>query len=254
MAGGFSPANAYWFLRSAPVPNLLFGPIAGLITVFALPMHRRRPVAMVSLICFLGVAGFYALREYARLSPSVESGSVTWDEVLSYLDFFAVIAAAVGFVIVAISARISVVVSDPVKRAKRGTFGDADWLHHVSAGAKLFPPGRRDRRRRTLSRRQGTRITRVPFDPADPSRHGEAAAPRRCSPISRTSIPPICCSLRAQADYKTTSNVVPTALRYTGPIDLPRSRRPKSLLWSSSIAGRNRCGARVHGPRPDKSE
>ena len=50
MAGGFSPANAYWFLRSAPVPNLLFGPIAGLITVFALPMHRRRPVAMVSLI------------------------------------------------------------------------------------------------------------------------------------------------------------------------------------------------------------
>ncbi|OYR18169.1 type IV secretion system-coupling virD4 domain protein, partial [Brucella grignonensis] len=109
-----------------------------MITVFALPMHRRRPVAMVSLICFLGVAGFYALREYARLSPSVESGAVTWDEVLSYLDFFAVIAAAVGFIIVAISARISVVVSDPVKRAKRGTFGDADWLT-MSAAAKLFP-------------------------------------------------------------------------------------------------------------------
>ena len=51
MAGGFSPANAYWFLRSAPVPNLLFGPIAGLITVFALPMHRRRPVAMVRVHC-----------------------------------------------------------------------------------------------------------------------------------------------------------------------------------------------------------
>lgn len=138
MASGFSPGNAWWFLRAAPIPNLLFGPIAGLITVLALPLHRRRPVAMMSLLCFLAVAGFYGLREYARLSPSVESGAVNWDEVLSYLDFFAVIAAAVGFVIVAISARLSVVVSDSVKRARRATFGDADWLT-MSAAGKLFP-------------------------------------------------------------------------------------------------------------------
>ncbi len=46
MAAAFSTGNAYWFLRSAPVANLLFGPIAGLITVLALPMHRRRPVAL----------------------------------------------------------------------------------------------------------------------------------------------------------------------------------------------------------------
>ncbi len=58
MAAGISPEYAYWFLRSAPIPNLLFGPIAGLITVFALPLHRRRPVAVTSLLCFMGIAGF----------------------------------------------------------------------------------------------------------------------------------------------------------------------------------------------------
>ncbi len=215
MAGGFSPANAYWFLRSAPVPNLLFGPIAGLITVFALPMHRRRPVAMVSLICFLGVAGFYALREYARLSPSVESGAVTWDEVLSYLDFFAVIAAAVGFVIVAISARISVVVSDPVKRAKRGTFGDADWLT-MSAAAKLFPPdgeivvGERYRVDKET-------IRDVPFDPADRETWGSGGtAPLLTYKQDFDSTHML--FFAGSGGFKTTSNVVPTALRYTGPL------------------------------------
>lgn len=215
MASGFSSANAYWFLRAAPIPNLLFGPIAGLVTVLALPLHRRRPVAMMSLICFLGVAGFYALREYARLSPSVESGAVTWDEVLSYLDFFAVIAAAVGFVIVAISARLSVVVSDSVKRARRATFGDADWLT-MSAAGKLFPPdgeivvGERYRVDRET-------IRDIPFDPADPSTWGSGGtAPLLTYRQDFDSTHML--FFAGSGGFKTTSNVVPTALRYTGPL------------------------------------
>lgn len=215
MAAGFSPESAYWFLRSSPLPNLLFGPIAGLLTVVALPLHRRRPVAMVSLICFLCVAGFYALREFARLSPSVESGAVTWDEVLSYLDFFAVIAAAIGFIIVAISARISVVVSDPVKRAKRGTFGDADWLPMTSAG-KLFPPdgeiviGERYRVDKET-------IRNVPLDPADRETWGSGgAAPLLTYKQDFDSTHML--FFAGSGGFKTTSNVVPTALRYTGPV------------------------------------
>jgi len=215
MAAAFSPDNAYWFLRSAPVPNLLFGPIAGLITVFALPMHRRRPVAMANLICFLGVAGFYALREYARLSPPVESGAVTWDEVLSYLDFFAVIAAAVGFVIVAISARISIVVADPVKRAKRATFGDADWLTMPAAG-KLFPPdgeivvGERYRVDKETFRD-------VPFDPAERETWGSGGTvPLLTYKQDFDSTHML--FFAGSGGFKTTSNVVPTALRYTGPL------------------------------------
>lgn len=215
MAAAFSPDNAYWFLRAAPIPNLLFGPIAGLITVFALPMHRRRPVAMVNLICFLGVAGFYALREYARLSPSVESGVVTWDEVLSYLGFFAVIAAAVGFVIVAVSARISVVVADSVKWAKRATFGDADWLS-MSAAGKLFPPdgeiviGERYRVDRET-------ILDVPFDPIKPETWGSGGSAPLLTykqDFDSTHI----LFFAGSGGFKTTSNVVPTTLRYTGPL------------------------------------
>ncbi len=215
MAAGISPEYAYWFLRSAPIPNLLFGPIAGLITVFALPLHRRRPVAVTSLLCFMGIAGFYAKREFARLSPSVESGTVTWDEVLSYLDFFAVMAAAVGFVIVAVSARISVVVADSVKRAKRATFGDADWLS-MSAAGKLFPPdgeiviGERYRVDRET-------IRDVPFDPINPETWGSGgSAPLLTYKQDFDSTHML--FFAGSGGFKTTSNVVPTALRYTGPL------------------------------------
>jgi type IV secretion system protein VirD4 len=215
LAIGFSPQDMWWFLRSAPLPNLLFGPISGLITVFALPLHRRHPVAMASLICFLSVAGFYALREYARLSPSVESGAVTWDEALSYLDFFAVIAAAAGFVIVAISARISTVVSVSVKRARRATFGDADWLSMPAAG-KLFPPdgeiviGERYRVDKTT-------IRDVPFDPTDRETWGSGGtAPLLTYRQDFDSTHML--FFAGSGGFKTTSNVVPTALRYTGPL------------------------------------
>src|SRR5690606_1935981 len=121
-------------LRASPLPALLFGPLAGLLTVWALPMHRRRPVAMASLVGFLSVAGFYALREYGRLAPSVESGAVSWDEALSYLDMVAVFGAVVGFMLVAVAARIATVVPEPFKRARNGIFGNADWLPMPAAG------------------------------------------------------------------------------------------------------------------------
>ncbi len=57
---------------------------------------------MASLVCVLAVTGFYALREFSRLAPSVESGAVTWDRALSYLDMVAVIGAIVGFMTVAV--------------------------------------------------------------------------------------------------------------------------------------------------------
>lgn len=215
MAAGLSPEYAYWLLRSAPIPNLLFGPVAGLITIFALPLHRRRPVAIMNLLCFLGIAGIYASREYVRLSPSVDSGTVTWDEVLSYLDFFAVIAAAAGFVIVAVSARISVVVSDPVKRAKRATFGDADWLS-MSAAGKLFPPdgeiviGERCRVDKEMIRDE-------PFDPNNRETWGSGGrAPLLTYKQNFDSTHML--FFAGSGGFKTTSIVVPTALRYTGPL------------------------------------
>lgn len=215
LAASMSGKTEYWFLRASPVPALLFGPLAGLLAVWALPLHRRRPVAMASLVCFLAVAGFYALREFGRLAPSAESGAVSWDQALSYLDMVAVVGAVAGFMAVAVAARISTVVPEPVKRARRGTFGDADWLPMPPAG-RLFPPdgeivvGERYRVDKEI-------VHELPFDPSDPATWGQGGkAPLLTYKQDFDSTHML--FFAGSGGYKTTSNVVPTALRYTGPL------------------------------------
>jgi type IV secretion system protein VirD4 len=215
LATGMSGKTAYWFLRAAPLPALLFGPLAGLLTVWALPMHRRRPIAMMNLLCFLGVFGFYILREYGRLAPSVERGLVSWDYALSYLDMVAVVGALCGFMAVAASARISTVVPEQVKRAQRATFGDADWLS-MSAAGKLFPSdgeivvGERYRVDKEI-------VHELPFDPNDRSTWGQGGkAPLLTYKQDFDSTHML--FFAGSGGYKTTSNVVPTALRYSGPL------------------------------------
>ncbi|QND30438.1 Ti-type conjugative transfer system protein TraG [Sinorhizobium meliloti] len=238
LAAGMSGKTAYWFLRASPMPALLFGPLAGLLAVWALPLHRRRPVAMASLACFLTVAGFYALREFGRLSPSVESGLLSWDRALSYLDMVAVVGAVVGFMAVAVSARISTVVPEPVKRAKRGTFGDADWLR-MSAAGKLFPPdgeivvGERYRVDKDI-------VHELPFDPDDPATWGKGGkAPLLTYSQDFDSTHML--FFAGSGGYKTTSNVVPTALRYTGPLiclDPSTEVAPMVLEHRTRVLGR----------------
>ncbi len=215
LATGMTGKTQYWFLRTSPVPILLFGPLAGLLTVWALPLHRRRPIAMASFVCFLLMAGFYGLREIARLSPYVERGALSWDQALSFLDMVAVASAVIGFMAAAVSARISSVVPEPVKRAKHGTFGDADWLP-MAAAARLFPDdgeivvGERYRVDKEL-------VHALPFDPNDPATWGKGGtAPLLTYKQDFDSTHML--FFAGSGGYKTTSNVVPTALRYTGPI------------------------------------
>jgi len=212
---GVSGKTEYWFLRAAPLPALLFGPLAGLLAVWALPMHRRRPIAMTSLLCFVAVVGFYGLREYGRLAPSVERGVVSWDYSLSYLDMVVVIGTLCGFMAVAVSARISTVVPEQVKRARRATFGDADWLS-MSAAGNLFPAdgeiviGERYRVDKEI-------VHELPFDPNDSSTWGQGGkAPLLTYRQDFDSTHML--FFAGSGGYKTTSNVVPTALRYTGPL------------------------------------
>jgi type IV secretion system protein VirD4 len=215
LAAGLTGKTQYWFLRASPLPVLLFGPLSGLLAVWALPLHRRRPVAMVSFLCFLLVAGFYGLREFARLEPSVERGVLSWDRALSFVDMIAVVGAAMGFMAAAVAARISSVVPEQVTRAKRGTFGDADWLP-MSAASRLFPDdgeiviGERYRVDKEL-------VHELPFDPNDPAtwgRGGKAPLLTYAQDFDSTHM----LFFAGSGGFKTTSNVVPTALRYTGPL------------------------------------
>jgi type IV secretion system protein VirD4 len=215
LSTGMTGKTAYWFLRAAPMPALLLGPIAGLLTVWALPLHLRRPIAVASLLSFLTVAGFYGLREFTRLSPSVESGAVSWDGALSYLDMIAVGATIAGFIAVAVSARISTVVPETVKRAKNGIFGNADWLPMASA-ARVFPAdgeiviGERYRVDKDM-------VRDVPFDPYDRSTWGKGGtAPLLTYKLNFDSTHMLFFS--GSGGFKTTSTVVPTALRYSGPL------------------------------------
>jgi len=215
LATGMSGKTEYWFLRAAPLLALLFGPLAGLLAVWAMPLHRRRPIAMASLLCFMAVVGFYGLREYGRLAPSVERSIVTWDFALSYLDMVVVIGALSGFMAVAVSARISTVVPEQVKRARRATFGDADWLS-MSAAGRLFPAegeivvGERYRVDKEI-------VHELPFDPNDSLTWGQGGkAPLLTYGQDFDSTHML--FFAGSGGYKTTSNVVPTALRYTGPL------------------------------------
>ncbi|MDP9759541.1 MULTISPECIES: Ti-type conjugative transfer system protein TraG [Agrobacterium] len=215
LATGITGKTQYWFLRASPVPVLLFGPLAGLLAVWALPLHRRRPVALASFLCFLLMAGFYGMREFGRLQPLVESGVLTWDQALSFVDMIAVVGAAMGFMAAAVAARISSVVPEQVTRARRGTFGDADWLP-MSAAARLFPDdgeiviGERYRVDKEL-------VHELPFDPNDPAtwgRGGKAPLLTYAQDFDSTHM----LFFAGSGGFKTTSNVVPTALRYTGPL------------------------------------
>ncbi|EXL05094.1 conjugal transfer protein TraG [Brucella anthropi] len=215
LAAGLPGKLQYWFMRAAPAPVLLSGPLGALLTVCLLPLHRRRPVAMVSLFCFLLIVGFYTLREITRISPFVESGVLQWDQALSFLDMVTLVSVAVGFVVSAVSVRISSVVPETVKRARRGIFGDADWLP-MSAAARLFPAdgeivvGERYRVDKEL-------IHELPFDPVDPStwgRGGKAPLLTYNQNFDSTHM----LFFAGSGGFKTTSNVVPTALVYSGPI------------------------------------
>ncbi|WP_024896854.1 Ti-type conjugative transfer system protein TraG [Brucella rhizosphaerae] len=215
LATGLSGKTQYWFLRASPVPALMFGPLAGLLAVWVLPLHRRRSIALTSLVCLLLVVGFYALREITRLSPFVESRALSWEQALSYLDMIAVVSAVIGCIAVAVSARMSSVVPEQIKRARRASFGDADWLP-MQALARLFPEdgeivvGERYRVDKEL-------VHELPFDPNDPAtwgRGGKAPLLTYSQDFDSTHM----LFFAGSGGYKTTSNVVPTALRYTGPI------------------------------------
>ncbi|MBO1040987.1 Ti-type conjugative transfer system protein TraG [Brucella pituitosa] len=215
LATGLSGETQYWFMRASPVPALMFGPLAGLLAVWVLPLHQRRPIALASLVCFLLVVGFYALREITRLSPFVESRALSWEQALSYLDMIAVVSAVIGFIAIAVSARMSSVLPEQIKRAQRASFGDADWLP-MRALARLFPDdgeivvGERYRVDKEL-------VHELPFDPNDPAtwgRGGKAPLLTYSQDFDSTHM----LFFAGSGGYKTTSNVVPTALRYTGPI------------------------------------
>ncbi len=205
----------YWFLRSLPLPVLTIPFLITLAIVALLPLHLRRIPAFSGMISFMTVAISYAVREFQRLSPYVGDHNVTWSDTLPYTDMFAVGGAVGGFAICGLAARLSLAGKGNVKRAKVGSFGDADWMTMRNA-AKLFPDdgeivvGERYQVDRDI-------VKNIPFDPSDKATWGQGGkAPLLTYKLDFDSTHML--FFAGSGGFKTTSNVIPTALRYSGPV------------------------------------
>ena len=210
-----SGLGRYWFLRALPLVVLTAGPLAGLVTVAMLPLHRRQPVAIAALLTLFVVVGGYGWREYERLLPFTSVQGQTWVTVSRYVDAFVIAGAIIGFGLCAASARLALPGRDGFRRAKSAVFGDANWMS-MSTAAKLFPEdgeivvGER-------SRVDQTRVKEIAFDPADRATWGDGgSAPLLTYKLNFDSTHMM--FFAGSGGFKTTSAVVPTALRYSGPI------------------------------------
>ena len=215
LAVQISGTSRYWFLRSLPAVVLVAGPLAGLVTVAMLPLHRRQPVAIAALLTLFVVAAGYAWREYDRLLPFASAPGQTWKAVSRYVDAFVIAGAIIGFGLSAACARLALPGRDGFKRAKSAVFGDANWMPMATA-AKLFPTdgeiviGER-------SRVDQTRVKEIAFDPADRATWGDGGTvPLLTYKLNFDSTHMM--FFAGSGGFKTTSAVVPTALRYSGPI------------------------------------
>ena len=204
-----------WFLRAEPLPVLILPPAICLVVVAILPLHLRRTISLTGLLTLLAIGGFYGIGEYLRLSPYADQYQMSFGQLLPYLDVVVVAGTAVGLALSAFGARLSVVTGEPVKRAKRGPFGDAQWMT-TQAAAKLFPPdgeiviGECYRVDRDI-------IKDIPFDPGDRTTWGQGGkVPLLTYKLNFDSTHML--FFAGSGGFKTTSNVIPTALRYSGPV------------------------------------
>lgn len=212
---GLDSQVQYWFLRSMPLPVLIVPAFAVLALVALLPLHLRRVPALAGMLCLLAAAFCYGVREFQRLAFYVEQQNMTWGDVLPFVDAFVIAGGIVGFAVSGVSARLSLAGRGKVKRAKIGSFGDADWMTMREA-AKLFPEdgevviGERYAVDRDI-------VKNIPFDPSDKSTWGQGGkSPLLTYKLNFDSTHML--FFAGSGGFKTTSNVVPTALLYSGPI------------------------------------
>jgi type IV secretion system protein VirD4 len=198
---------SYTFLIAAPALFTL--PLTAL-----LPFHLRREVAVGTLAVFTMIAGFYLWQEYERVMPYFEAG---WSffQFIPNFNYYVIGGSVLGLVACAIQARLSINMSQDVKRVKAAAFGDADWMKMTDAG-RLFPPdggiviGER-------YRVDQERLGKTRFDPRNKSTWGKGGTAPLLTFDGKSSSGH-CLFFAGSGGFKTTSVVVPTALKWQNPL------------------------------------
>jgi type IV secretion system protein VirD4 len=205
----------YWPLRLAVTLKLVIAPALSLLVALALPFQDRPNLAVANLTCFLAILIGHGWLEKMRLLQMMSTYDISWQMALAYVDRFLVVGALTGFILSSATVRLSVVPAGALKRAKLGFFGNADWLD-MNTAASILP----DTAGIVVGERYRVdqdRVRFIPFVPGERSSWGKGGR----SPLltyrqdfDSTHL----LFFAGSGGFKTTSNVVPTALRYDGPL------------------------------------
>lgn len=214
--GLLSGRSLYWFGRAQPVP-LLVGPVLVCLgACWLMPMHWRPGFARSTLAVFLGLAGVFAYRDYARLAPWMAAHDLGLADALAHVDHVVAGAMIAGLLACAGTMRLSLVVVDPVRRAKsKAAFGDADYME-MGTATRLFPADG------AIVVGEAYRVDRdvvraLRFEPGDRSTWGRGGrAPLLTDDLSRGSGHTQ--FFAGSGGFKTTATSIPTCLTYAGPV------------------------------------
>lgn len=215
IAKGLAGPSQQYFLRSEPLTILILPVVVGLIVMASLPLHLRRPIPASTFLTYLVIAAIYGLREYYRLAPYAKKYGMGVRDLAPYVDIWVVGGIGCAFLLTLIGVRMAAVKGDKIKRARKAPLGDADWMT-MQAASKLFPPDGEIVIGECYRPDQDI-VKDVPFDPGDQTTWGRSGkVPLLTYKLNFDSTHML--FFAGSGGFKTTSNVIPTALLYSGPV------------------------------------
>ncbi|AQX31516.1 Ti-type conjugative transfer system protein TraG [Bartonella schoenbuchensis] len=207
--------DAYWFIRSKPLDILILIAFSCSLFVLSQKRHIRKNITISSLIVFCLFATYYNASEYIRLSPYVGQNGMTWENVLPFFDRMVLVGSFIGIVILGFTMKLSLAPPSPLKNSKNMIFGGAQWID-MKRLENIFPSngeiiiGERYRVDEDV-------VKDIPFNPTDKTTWGKGGSqPLLTYNLDFDSTHML--FFAGSGGYKTTSNVIPTCLKYSGPL------------------------------------
>ncbi len=207
--------DAYWFVRSKPLDILILIALSCSSFILLQKKHTRKNITISSMIVFGLFATYYSANEYIRLSPYVGQDNMTWADVLPFFDRMVLWGVVIGVVILGYTINLSLPKKLPSKKLKNTIFGGAQWMN-MKKLESIFPSdgeiivGERYRVDEDI-------VKDVLFDSQDKTTWGKGGTQPLLTYKQNFSSPHML-FFAGSGGYKTTSNVIPTCLKYSGPL------------------------------------
>ncbi|WP_156851394.1 Ti-type conjugative transfer system protein TraG [Bartonella refiksaydamii] len=207
--------DAYWFVRSKPLDILILIALSCSSFILLQKRHIRKNIILSSMIIFGLFATYYSANEYIRLSPYVGQNNMTWNDVFPYFDRMVLAGVIVGIVIFGYTVKLSLPKASPFKNSKSKIFGGIKWMR-MKKLEEIFPSDGEV----VIGERYNVDediVKDVAFDPHDKTTWGKGGSqPLLTYKLNFDSTHML--FFAGSGGYKTTSTVIPTCLKYSGPM------------------------------------